>query len=206
LSRPLSDKESDQLWDKIISESENLPVLPDIINKVLQEIDSETSNPDSFQKIISQDPVLTAKVLKMSNSAYYGFSREISTISEAVLILGMDTLKSLAIAASAVKLLNRDVVGYGLGEGGLWKHSLAAAMSATLIAKQMNIKDAEKYFVAGLLHDIGKILLSGNFPRFMSKWPNIIIPFLKPVWKMHPSSKLSMLPTVLLIALKWGLV
>lgn len=170
MSRPLDEKRSKILWKRILAEAENLPVLPDIVNQVLRQIENPSSSPTAFQDIISQDPVLTAKVLKMSNSAYYGFSREIDTLSEAVIILGLNTLKSLAIAASAYKLLNQPYNGYGLDKGDLWKHSLATAMAARSLAKMLNYQDTEKFFVSGLLHDIGKILLS----KFLVKYSNDI--------------------------------
>jgi len=160
LNRILSEEESAKLWNTILEEAENMPALPDIVNKVLEEIDNPNTNAKDMEAIISKDPVLTAKVLKMSNSAYYGYSREIVTLSEAIIILGLDTLKSLVIAASAFKSLNKDYSGYGLSKGDLWRHSLATALAARLIAKQKNQQDLEKFFVAGLLHDIGKVLLT----------------------------------------------
>ena len=175
MAKSLDKKKSALLWQKILSEAENLPVLPAVVNKVLEEIDSPHSNPKVFQDIISRDPVLTAKVLKMSNSAYYGYSREIDTISEAVIILGLDTLKSLAIAASAYKLLNQPFEGYGLSKGGLWSHSLATAIAARVIAKSLNHQDTEKCFVAGLLHDIGKILLD----KFLGDYTDDILTLVK---------------------------
>jgi len=114
LSEPLSEERSRLLWNRILYDAENLPALPDIVNKVLQEIENPMSDAKSLQEIISKDSVLTAKVLKMSNSAYYGFSRQIDTLSEAVIILGLDTLKSLAIAASAFKSFNKEFDGYEL--------------------------------------------------------------------------------------------
>jgi len=165
----LDEKKSALLWKKVIAEAENLPSLPDIVSKVLEQIDNPNSNPKDFQEIICKDPVLTAKVLKMSNSAYYGYSREIATISEAIIILGLDTLKSLVIAASAYASLSREAEGYGLQRGALWRHSLATAAGARSIAKQIGYKEIEKFFVAGLLHDIGKILLNRYIGKFIDK-------------------------------------
>ncbi len=167
MNKPLNEEKSKLLWTSILSEAENLPVLPDIVNKILQQIDDPKSDAAVFQDIISKDPVLTAKVLKMSNSAYYGFSREIDTISEAVIILGLETLKSIVIAASAFKSLNQPFDGYGLSKGELWRHSLATAMAARLIGKSLNYQDTEKFFISGLLHDIGKILLSKYLRKYV---------------------------------------
>lgn len=162
----LTEEKSRLLWKSILSEADNLPTLPDIVNKVLEQIDNPDSNLKVFQNIISKDPILSAKVLKMSNSAYYGFSRKIETLSEAVIILGLNTLKSLVIAASSFKFLNPAFEGYGLSKGELWKHSLATAMAASLITKTLNYQNTEKFFVAGLLHDIGKILLNKALKKY----------------------------------------
>ncbi len=166
MHEPLNEEKSRMLWTSILSEAENLPALPDIVNKILRQIENPKSDSSMFQDIISKDPVLTAKVLKMSNSAYYGFSREIDTISEAVIILGLETLKSIVIAASAFKSLNQPFDGYGLHKGELWRHSLATAMAARLIAKSLNHQDTEKFFISGLLHDIGKMLLSKYLRKY----------------------------------------
>ncbi len=174
MNEALTEEKSRLLWKKILAEAENLPTLPDIVSEILEQIENPSSNPDIFKEIISKDPVLTAKVLKMSNSAYYGFSREIITLSEAVIILGLDTLKSLVIAASAFKSLNKTFEGYGLSKGELWRHSLATAMTAQLITKKLNFQDSEKYFVAGLLHDIGKIVLSKHIEKYITSIKTLV--------------------------------
>jgi len=169
LTKTLNEKQKEILWKRIMAEAENIPSLPDIANKILEQISNPNSTPKDFQEIISKDPVLTAKVLKMANSAYYGYSREIETISEAIVILGLNTLRSLVIAISAYTSLNREAEGYGLQKGGLWRHSLATAIGAKIIAKQNGYKETEKFFVAGLLHDIGKIILSKHILRYIDE-------------------------------------
>ncbi len=174
MTKPLNEEQSHQLWKKIFSEPESLPTLPHIINQVLDQIDSPQSDAKDFQNIISQDPILTAKVLKMSNSAYYGFSREIVTLSEAVIVLGLETLKSLVIAASAYKSLNKEFKSYTLNKGDLWNHSLATAISARYLAKELNYQATEKFFITGLLHDIGKILLSKYLDKYITTIKTIV--------------------------------
>jgi len=128
-------EKSELLWKKVISEADNVPALPEIVNKVLEQIENPKSTPQDIEEIISKDAVLTAKVLKVSNSAYYGYSRKIDTIRQAIIILGLDTLKSLVIAASAYASLKNPSEGYGLSKDDLWRHSLAVAVGARLIAK-----------------------------------------------------------------------
>jgi putative nucleotidyltransferase with HDIG domain len=166
-------EKSELLWKKVISEADNVPALPEIVNKVLEQIENPKSTPQDFEEIISKDAVLTAKVLKVSNSAYYGYSRRIDTIRQAIIILGLDTLKSLVIAASAYASLKNPSEGYGLSKDDLWRHSLAVAVGARLIAKQFGFKDVERFFVGGLLHDIGKILLGPHIINYIYEIRNI---------------------------------
>jgi len=146
--------------ETLLEETANIPALPHVVTEILNKIDDPSMTPNDFQNIIINDPVLTAKTLKLSNSAYYGYSREISTISEAIVILGIETLKSLVIAMSAYNVLNRDMDGYGLKSKEFWEHSLMTALISQGIGKIRKFSNPELLFIAGLLHDIGKLLLS----------------------------------------------
>jgi putative nucleotidyltransferase with HDIG domain len=101
-------------------------------------------------------------MLKLANSPYYGFSRKISTISHAIVCLGLDTVKSIALTSSTQEMLNNEVPAYALEEGMLWQHSICCATCARIIAKRIGFKESEEAYIAGLLLDIGKIMLS-NF-------------------------------------------
>ena len=103
--------------------------------------------------------MLVGKVLKFANSAFYGFPRRIDSLKEAIIILGLDTLKSIVLAVSTVDILTRDAEGYGLASGELYTHALCCAMFARKLSKKINKKNRERYFIAGLLHDVGKLLL-----------------------------------------------
>lgn len=146
--------------EEIIEKIKEIPPLPQSVNKII----ILTSDPDcSAQKLtnaIEQDASMTAKILKMSNSAYYGFTKKISTISHAIMCLGFKTVKEIAISASSKKYLNMEITGYRMEQGALWEHSLICARIAKLIAKEAKVKDSEEVYIAGLLHDIGKIVLN----------------------------------------------
>ena len=146
--------------EEIIMRIDELPAIPALVMKALELIDDPRSQVSQLAEVLSSDQSLTAKILKLANSAYYSFPRKISTITDAIVILGFSTLKSLVIAASTYNFLNKEVEGYGLDEGELWKHSLSCAMTARLIAKRVRFRSPETAFVAGLLHDIGKMVLN----------------------------------------------
>ncbi|MDD3270093.1 MAG: HDOD domain-containing protein [Syntrophomonadaceae bacterium] len=146
--------------DSIIKTVNDLPSLPHLVVKIMQLTDNPHVTARDINEVLSQDQGLVAKVLRMANSAYYGFSRHISTVTDAVICLGFKTVRSIVMAASVNDLLNRELKGYGLNKGYLWKHSQDTAAAARLIAMQnCPDVDCEVAYTAALLHDIGKIIL-----------------------------------------------
>ncbi len=153
------------IMQRILAKVDEIPPLPHVVIKALKALNDPKSSSSDVAKIISQDEGLTAKILKLANSAYYGFPRSIGTLSEAITILGYKTIKSIIYAAAAHGHLSGELKGYALDRGELWKHSLGVAVVSREVAKMVKYKDAEQAFVAGLLHDIGKIVLN-QFVRF----------------------------------------
>jgi len=124
---------------------------------------SLTDDPNSTAKdlndVIIQDQSLTASVLRLANSAYYGFPRRISTVTEAIVLLGFSAIRGLVLAASVQDVMNKEMSGYALESGELWHHSYACGMGSRIIAKRIKMP-ADQAFTAGLLHDIGKLVLN----------------------------------------------
>ncbi len=150
---------SEEKIEQLLAKADDLPVLPHVAMEILNLIEDKTSVPEDFENVIENDQVMTLKILKIANSAYYGYPREIITIKEAIVILGTDTLKSLVLSLLTRQILSRSLDTYGLKKGELWEHSLAVAMVARSISKAMKLANPESYFVAGLLHDVGKLVL-----------------------------------------------
>lgn len=148
-----------EVLKKLFYRIQRMPSLPSIVFQVLRLLEDEDVSIKELQEAIKQDPSLTLKILKMANSAYYGLPRKISTVSEALVILGLETLKSIVIAASAYHVLGIKVSGYRYPHGGLWVHSLYTATVAQEIARYVGLKNTEEIFIAALLHDVGKIAL-----------------------------------------------
>ncbi len=148
--------------DKIITTIGDLPASPAIVSTVM----GLTSNLDTqimdVSKVLSFDQSLTAKVLKLSNSSYYGRSKEVSTLEEAIPVLGFFAVRSMVVATSAHSMyLAEDPDGH---RGKLWRHSLSSAVTARQIAKHVRYSNAEETFIASLLHDIGKLVLLQKLP------------------------------------------
>lgn len=146
--------------EELVARVEDLPALPLIVSQVIRLTEDPDSTAADLNAVISCDQALTAKVLRLANSAYYGFPRRVGTVTEAVVLLGFNTIRNLVLAASVSNVLQREAPGYQLARGDLWWHSLTSAMAARLLARKVRFRAAEEAFVAGLLHDIGKLILS----------------------------------------------
>lgn len=139
-----------------IMSAADLPTIPVVAIKVMQLIESDTATAEELAKIVSSDPAVAARVLKISNSSFYGCRRQIQTLSSAIVILGFSTLRSLVVAASVKQVYKP----YGLTEKMLWEHSFAAGLAARIIARNTRAANEEEAFLAGLFHDIGKIIMN----------------------------------------------
>ncbi|MBN1293807.1 MAG: HDOD domain-containing protein [Candidatus Latescibacteria bacterium] len=145
--------------------SSNLPTSSGIIGEIIKTISDSSSNASDLTEVIERDPPLAAKILQVSNSAYYAASSTINTLQRAVVILGFDTIKEIAITASVVHhLFDQDLVS-DVDRLGLWIHSVGTAKASQLIAEEIRTEESDKAYTVGLLHDIGKILLVLSFPE-----------------------------------------
>lgn len=144
----------------IILKVEELPALPHITYRVLKLTSDPKTSIAELANTIVKDQVLTAKVLRMANSVYYGYARRIYSISEALIILGFSTVRNLVLAASVYTVMDKELQGYFLPKGDLWKHCMSTALIARSLAKKVNYELPDQAFIAGLLHDIGKIILN----------------------------------------------
>lgn len=142
-----------------------LPPFPATVNKVMEICRDVNTSPTDLTKVISLDPVLTGKVMQLVNSAYFGLSREIISLVRAVVMLGMNTVKNLVLGATVMSAFGTHKNFRALNMDMFWKHSLGVGVISKLIAEKRNInkKLIEGYFIAGLLHDIGKIPLNSKF-------------------------------------------
>jgi putative nucleotidyltransferase with HDIG domain len=140
-----------------IEASGNLPTLPGVVARIIETVEDEHTTARRLGAEIARDQVVSAKVLKLVNSGFYGFSQPIATIPHAVAMLGFDTVKSLVLSSSVVELMDNALPG-------LWDHSLACARASTLLAEEADLEAPEEIGVVGLLHDLGKVILCQALP------------------------------------------
>ncbi|MCU0315722.1 MAG: HDOD domain-containing protein [Fimbriimonadaceae bacterium] len=144
----------------IVDKTSDLPTLPAAALKVMREVESPHSNASTIGNLLSVDQSLSVRVLRLANSAFYGLNRQVKDLNEAVVILGMKTVKNLAMVAATYPWMSRPVKGYNLGPRQMWCHAFGTAVGAQLVAKMSKACREDIAFTTGLLHDIGKVALS----------------------------------------------
>jgi putative nucleotidyltransferase with HDIG domain len=156
----------DPLRIKRITESIiNLPTLPMIISRMIELVDNPKTSAGSLARLISTDQALTARILKLANSAYYGFPREISTVNMAIVVLGFNTVKDMGLSLSVFDMFKDAETAGAFDTTQFWEHSVGCGIAARAVARSCGHRLAGEAFVAGLLHDIGKVILKQYFPK-----------------------------------------
>lgn len=145
----------------LLHRSDLVPALPDLVARLLVLLNDPCTEPKDLETLLQHDPALVGRMLALVNSPYYGLNRTVRTIREAIVVLGFRGVRGLVLATSAAKMMQRDFSCYGHGHKGLWLHSACVAAGARLLARQAALGEevAEQLFVAGLLHDVGKLVL-----------------------------------------------
>ena len=143
---------------KALREAKSLPTLPAIISKLTRMADDPETTSEQMGKIISKDHILAIKLLKLVNSAFYGFPQKISSLSSAIILLGFNVIKSLIISSSIFELMEEQDIE-------LWEHSLGCAVVCNVLARRLDVNDPEEISTAGLVHDIGKVAIKIELPH-----------------------------------------
>ncbi len=157
---------------RIIGRVQDLPTLPRTVLKITELVNDPKSSAKDLAKVITDDQVLTARLLKLVNSSFYGFPQRISTVTGAIVLLGFDAIRNLLLTTSVFGLFSTKGKEDRFGVERFWDHSLGCAVGAKAIGEYMRYDKIEELFVSGLLHDIGKIVemlfLSKDFDKVIS--------------------------------------
>ncbi len=159
---------TDRRIDKsdLIELVEQMPAFPGSVHRVVELASNINTDAKELVKVMEHDPVLTVKILKLVNSPYFGLSREITSIHHALVYVGLNTIKNLALSVAAIGTLPKKNKA-GLNMNDFLLHSVATATISKLLAKKMGVKATEltDFFIAGLVHDIGKIVFAHFLPE-----------------------------------------
>lgn len=142
---------------EVIRDTSSLPTLPGVVSRLQSLAENRKSTIEEMARLVSSDQILSARVLRLVNSPSYGFYK-VSTISNALILLGVNVVRSLALSSSIFEIMERTIVG-------LWEHSLGAGVAANIIARHLKLSEVEEISTAALLHDIGKVILKEKFPE-----------------------------------------
>ena len=148
---------------QLVDGSVRLVSLPEVCIRINEMLDDPNVTVAGLGSVIIQDTSLTARLLKMVNSSFYGYEARVETVSRAVTVIGLRELRGLVIAASAIEMFSA-VPEESLNKVRFWRHSLYCGVIARLLAEQCNVLHSERLFVAGLLHDIGKLIIAQRLP------------------------------------------
>ena len=154
----------DNKIQEVMATVKSLPGMPGTATKLLSLLDKPDTNISRIENILQYDPGLTANVLKLTNSAYFGLPSKIASVKQAVVLIGSKRLIQLVLASCVRGVMNEAIEGYDLSPGELWRHSIAVSVAAETLVKELNIPAADVIFTAALLHDIGKLAM-GNFVK-----------------------------------------
>jgi len=160
----------DQKLRQLVAQMDRLPSIPSLYMQIVEKLHDPEVMLEQIGELIGRDLGMTAKIMKLANSAFFGLRREISSASEAVNYIGLETIKSLVLAINAFSQFENVKLG-GFSIEKLWSHSQETAAAAKQIAQaeQADRKMTDETFVAGLLHDTGKLVLASNFPDQYNK-------------------------------------
>ncbi len=153
----------------LISGVEDLPTLPRTVIRITEFVNDPKSSARDLSRLITDDQVLTARLLRIVNSSYYGFPKRIATVTEAILLLGFDAIRHLLLTTSVFDLFPTRSRKDRHDLEQLWDHSLGCAVGAKTVGRFLGHEKLEELFVAGLLHDIGKIVEMMKLPDRFSE-------------------------------------
>lgn len=154
-------KDASELLDRV----DELPPLPAVAAKVMGMAEDDRTSAMDLAGVLATDQALTAKLIRISNSAYYGFARRISTVREAVVMLGFKQVRQVSVGASMMNAFKRNGINDGFDLDLFWGHSVAVAVASEAVARKTLGAKPEDAFTAGILHDIGRLVLRMGMPE-----------------------------------------
>ncbi|PMP94625.1 MAG: HD family phosphohydrolase [Thermodesulfobacterium geofontis] len=152
---------------KKLKKLEGLPTLPPIVQRLNLMIEDEKTSINQIADLIEKDQVITSKILRLANSAFYGFPKKVSTVQNALMLLGINVVKVLIITSSIFDIIYKEDVG-------LWEHSIGVAACSRILAEKVGLKEPQEVATAGLLHDLGRIVQKVGFKEDYEKISELV--------------------------------
>ncbi len=163
LAEPQSDLQP--LIDDAIKQVTAIATLPEVTNRIVATVEDPKSSAGQLHKIVSHDPALVARILKVVNSSFYGLPGQIGSVDRAIVMLGLNAVKNLAVAASLGQLFRGMKLCDGYSAKDLWTHCIAVSVTARELARQLKLPIVEEAFLAGMIHDLGILVALQVWPE-----------------------------------------
>jgi HD-like signal output (HDOD) protein len=168
---------------KQLNKIKDIPTLPTIVFELNQQLENPETSIATVSETIERDQAMALKILKLVNSAYYGFKNRISDVRAAVVLLGFNAVRNAIISISIIHALPKNILFQDFKMGAFWKHSLAVAVTSKNIAQKSGLESPDNCFVGGLLHDVGKVILAQYFQDlFVRVWTSMQNEGVSPIW------------------------
>ncbi len=151
--------------NRLLASVEQLPTLPIIYTKITGLLRAPDSTVRQISQVISEDQAIAAKVLRLVNSAFYGFPKRIGSLQRAVVILGVNEIKGLVLATGVLQMFGQFKTEHGFDMDKLWEHSIGCAVASRVVAEAAQLINLDDVFAGGLMHDIGKVIQAVNLPK-----------------------------------------
>ncbi|MFC1725671.1 HDOD domain-containing protein [candidate division KSB1 bacterium] len=155
--------------ERFISRVDYIPTLPVVFNKILQTLNNPKSSAKDLKTIIINDMAISAKILNLANSAYFGFNRRITEITNAIVVIGFKTIKNIVLSISIIDTFKKLSSTGDFDRTQYWLNSIGSAQTAVKIGTLLNIPNKESLYISGLLSNIGRVLMDYFFPEFYTQ-------------------------------------
>ena len=156
--------ETQSLVTQALKKVTTLAALPEVTAKIVQIVEDPRSSAAQLHKVVAHDPALATRILKVVNSAFYGLPGQIGSVERAIVLLGLNAIKNIAVAASLGQLFRGVKICEGFSAKDLWTHCIAVGVTARELARQMKVPVADEAFLAGLIHDTGLLVALQTWP------------------------------------------
>src|SRR3954451_3241216 len=157
--------ETNSLVADALKKVTTIAALPEVTAKIVSTVEDPKSTAASLHKIVAHDPALATRILKVVNSAFYGLPGQIGSVERAIVLLGLNAVKNIAVAASLGQLFRGAKLCDKFTAKDLWRHCIAVGVAARDLAKQMKLPMADEAFLAGMIHDVGLLISLQQTPE-----------------------------------------
>src|SRR5438552_1272417 len=148
----------------VIKNVTTIATLPEVTAQIIRTVEDPKSTATQLHKIVAHDPALVTRIMKVVNSAFYGLPGQIASIERAIVLLGLNAIKNIAVAASLGQLFRGSKLCEEFTAKDLWTHCIAVGVTARDLAKQMKLAVSDEAFLAGMIHDVGILISLQSFP------------------------------------------